>query len=139
RRGVGRWSHARCGWSPLPWYWTRLSPRDAGDLDRRVVLTMTPPAPAVGLVLVREAPDLVALRLAHHAGSDRGLPELVGRADDRVAVDDEQGREGDLVALVLPQQLDVEPLALGHPLLLPTGPDHRVHDRARLQKRVIQH
>src|SRR4051794_5477471 len=103
--------------------------RDAGDLDRRVVLTVAPPAALVRLVLVGEAPDLRAGCLAHDAGGHAGAGQVAGGGGDGVAVDEQDGRERELVA-VRAEALDVEQLALLDPVLLPTGLDDCVHLRA---------
>src|SRR3954454_12735591 len=107
------------------------APRDAGDLDHRVVLTMTPVPALVGLVLVGEAADLRALGLAHHARRDGG-PGQVGRlGDDRLTVDEQHRCEGHLTVGGA-ELLDLDAVALGHPLLLPTSADHCVHSPAML-------
>src|SRR3954468_16903878 len=79
---------------PLVLDMSSSAPRDAGDLDHRVVLTMTPVPALVGLVLVGVPADLRALGLAHHA-SGHGRAGQIGRlGDDRLAVDEQHGREG---------------------------------------------
>src|SRR4051794_24427220 len=103
--------------------------RDAGDLDRRVVLAVTPPAALVRLVLVGEAPDLRPGRLAHDLGGHGGAGQVAGGGRHGGAVDEQDRRERELVA-VRAEALDVEELAFLDPVLLPTGLDDCVHLRA---------
>src|SRR5690606_1268937 len=100
---------------------------DAGDLDGGVPLAVPPAPPLVGLRLVGEAGDLRALRLAHDPGGDLGALQRLGAGQHGVAVDEEDGRELDLLGLAHAQQLDVEPLAVLDPVLLATGLDDCVH------------
>src|SRR6202142_3409740 len=88
-----------------------LALRDPGDLDRRVLLTMTPVLALVRLVLVREALDLGALRLTHDPSGHRRGAQLGGGGEHAVAVDQHHGPQRDLVA---GEAFDVEPIALGH-------------------------
>ena len=53
--------------------------------------------------------------------------QLLGGGQDGRAVDHQDGLQGDLGAHGLAQQLDADTLALGHALLLPSGPDHGIH------------
>src|SRR5260370_4948406 len=76
-----------------------LALRDPGDLDRRVLLAMAPVLALVRLVLVREALDLRALRLADDPRRDRGGAELGGRGEHALAVDQQYPPEGDLFAV----------------------------------------
>src|SRR3954452_21305668 len=55
---------------PLVLDMSAVALRDAGDLDRGVLLPVAPVAAPVGLVLVGEASDLGAFLLAHHPGRD---------------------------------------------------------------------
>ena len=57
--------------------------------------------------------------------------ELVGRGQDGVAVDEQDGGEADLVALGGRQQVDLDPLALHDALLAPSGGDDGVHSEER--------
>src|SRR4051812_47425089 len=106
---------------------TSAPSRDPRHLDGGVVLAMAPAAAGSGLVLVGEAPDLGALRLADDGGRHRGAGQLVGRRHDDVAVDQQQGREGDLRPDVGAQALDVHAAAVGDLLLLAAGADDCVH------------
>jgi len=61
------WNRDRSWWNRRLWSWTSDSlglGRDLGDLDARVVLTMTPTLALDRLRLVGESPDLRALLLA---------------------------------------------------------------------------
>src|SRR5688572_10170165 len=109
-----------------------LLPRDPGDLDQRVVLTMTPALPLVGLVLVGEAADLRALGEAHDATGDRSTGEIGGLGHDGVAVDQQDRAERDLAARLLAQQLDLHAVTLGDPRLLAACLDDCVHRDATL-------
>ena len=57
--------------------------------------------------------------------------QLVGRGEDRVAVDDQHGREADLVALGGVEQVDLHMLAFDDALLASSGCDHCVHSEER--------
>ncbi len=103
------------------------SAADAGDLDDRVLLAVTPTLAVVGLVLVGEAVDLRALGVAHDPGRHGGAPEVVGSGEHRVAVDEEHGPEIDRGPFVDAEALDLDDVALGDSMLLPTGGDHCVH------------
>src|SRR5689334_5767354 len=101
-----------------------LALRDAGDLDRGVVLAVAPRPALVRLVLVREAADLRALGPTDDPGGDRGARQRARGRQHSVAVDDEDRLEGHVFAV---EQLDVEPVALGDAVLLAAGLDHCVH------------
>src|SRR5438067_4246558 len=103
-----------------------LTLRDPGDLDRRVLLAMAPVLALVRLVLVGEALDLRALRLADDPRRDRGGAELGGRGEHALAVDQHYRPEGDLFAV---ETLDVEAVAFGDAVLLAAGVDDCVHAR----------
>src|SRR3974390_491513 len=66
-----------------------LALRDRGDLDRRVVLAVTPPLALVRLVLVREALDLRSLGLADDPSGHRRATQLARRGQHLVAVDEQ--------------------------------------------------
>src|SRR5581483_2302048 len=70
--------------------------RDGGDLQRGVVLAVTPPAALVGLVLVGHGVDLRTLLLAHDLGRDGGALQLVRRGQHGVAIHQHDGLEGHL-------------------------------------------
>src|SRR5688572_13907672 len=74
------------------------SRRDTGDLDRRVLLTVTLATAVAGLVLVAKNVDLLALVVVHDLGLDLDAGQHPRVAGHGVAVDDEQGRELDRVA-----------------------------------------
>src|SRR5690349_21199486 len=100
--------------------------RDRGDLDRRVVLAVTPPLAVVRLRLVGEAVDLRPLRRADDLGLHRGAAQLTGGREHGVAVDQQDRAELDL-AVVDAEPLDVELLAGLDLVLLAAGGDHCVH------------
>src|SRR5690606_41358354 len=77
-------------------------------LALHAALPISPAPPLVGLRLVGEAGDLRALRLAHDPGGDLGALQRLGAGQHGVAVDEEDGRELDLLGLAHAQQLDVE-------------------------------
>src|ERR1700749_4552510 len=58
--------------------WESAGRRDGGDLQRGVVLAVTPPATLVGLVLVGHGVDLRALLLAHDLRRHRRARQLRG-------------------------------------------------------------
>src|SRR5882672_10560272 len=101
-----------------------LALRDPGDLDRRVVLAVAPRPALVRLVLVGEAFDLRALRLADDPRGDGRTVERGRGREHVVAVDEEHRLQGHVFAV---EQLHVEAVALGHAVLLATGLDHCVH------------
>ena len=88
---------------------------------------MAPALPVVPLRLVGEAVDLRAPGVADDLGLHHRAVELVGRGEHGVAVDDEDGRELDLAAVVETEALDVELLAGFDLVLLAAGGDHCVH------------
>src|SRR3984885_6925616 len=100
--------------------------RDGGDLQRGVVLAVAPPTTLVRLALVGHGVDLRAHLGADDLGRDRGAGQLRGRGQHGGAVDDQHGLERPLRADGLPEQLDADTLALGHTLLLASGPDDGV-------------
>src|SRR5205085_8263730 len=67
--------------------------RNVRDLDRHVVLAVTPALAVVGLVLVSEPADLGSLGIAHHARRDLGGVQVGGRRHDPRAVDDQHRPE----------------------------------------------
>src|SRR6476661_8125858 len=71
---------------------------DTGDLDRRVLLTVTLATAVAGLVLVAQDVDLGALVVVHDLGLDLDPGQHPRVAGHGVAVDHEQGRELDRVA-----------------------------------------
>src|SRR3954451_21514779 len=81
--------------------------RDRGDLDDGVVLAVAPTAPLVGLRLVGEAADLVALGLADDLGRDGRALELVGLRQHGLAVDEQHGPELHRLLGVRVQPLDL--------------------------------
>src|SRR5262249_36147095 len=100
---------------------------DGGDLEQRVPLPVPPPAPLVRLGLVGGGVDLRALPVLDDPGRDLRGPELAGGGEHPVAVDEEHGGELDLGAGVGADALDLEPLPLLDPVLLPAGLHDRVH------------
>src|SRR5262245_11289033 len=106
----------------------RSAGRDRGDLDDGILLAMTPAAPLVGLRLVREAADLLALGLTDDLGGHRRALQLVGLRQHGVAVDDEDRPQLHGLLGVEVQPLDLEPLALLDAVLLAAGVDDCVHD-----------
>src|SRR3712207_3411644 len=87
---------------------------------------MAEAAPLIRLVLVGEADDLGALRLAHDLRLDGRALELIGRRQNGVAVDDHHDREVDF-ASHLTGELDVENLTLGDPILLAARGNDCIH------------
>src|SRR3954467_500271 len=121
--------------TPRRWAWElrplRVEPPtfvlhiDAHDLHDVVLLAVAPADPGPALVLVLEAGDLRTLGLADHSGRDLGALQLVRGGEDRLAIDHEHGGQRYLVPDGCAQALDLDPLTLGDPRLLPT----RLHDR----------
>jgi hypothetical protein len=102
--------------------------RDPGDLDQVVLLAVTPALPLVRLVLVGEAPDLLALGLADDLGGDRRALELSRAGEDGVAVDQQHRPQLHRLLGVDVEPLDLERLALLDAVLLAAGVDDCVHD-----------
>src|ERR1700712_2160385 len=94
--------------------------RDADDLDHRQLLTVAVTATVVALGLVREAVDLGTLGGTHDPGRDHCTLQLRGGGEPRPAVDQEDGREVDLAAVVDTETLDLE-LFTGLDLVLLTA------------------
>src|SRR4051794_14738046 len=82
-----------CLLSPLP-----RSRGDTGDLDRRVLLTVTLTTAVTGLVLVPQDVDLDTLVVVHDLGRDLDPGQDPRVAGHGVAIDDEERRELDRVA-----------------------------------------
>src|SRR5437763_1289482 len=104
------------------------------------VLAMTDPGKRA-LVIARtkeqwlqDVDELGALGLPRHACCHRRPGQVGGDGHDGVTVDDQDGRERDLLALALAEQLDVETLALLDARLLPARADDCVHSAVRLSK-----
>src|SRR5215211_7731577 len=108
----------------------RLLPAlDAGDLDLGQLLTVTLTLVVTGLVLELVDPDLRALGVGHDLTGDRERRELVGLVGDVLAVDHEQRRQGEGVARLALELLDLDDVAHGHLVLLAAGLDDGVHRR----------
>src|SRR5580700_147315 len=103
--------------------------RDGRDLQRGVVLAVAPAATLIRLGLVRHGVDLGALLFPYDLGLDRGPGQLLRGGQDGRAVDNQDGLQRHLGAHGLTEELHADALALGHALLLPSGPDHRIHKR----------
>src|SRR5699024_6665325 len=99
---------------------------DSGDLDRGVLLAMTPAAPVVLALLVLEAGDLGTLGRAQHPSADRSAGQRIGARHDSITVDEKHRGEVDLSVLDT-ELLDLQLLAFAHPVLLSTGLDDCVH------------
>src|SRR3954466_2965094 len=115
-----------------PFFFDIVSPlalADPGDFDRRVVLTMTPVAALIRLVLVREAFDLRTACGADDPGRHCCAGELRRRGKHGVAAEEHHRPQRDLVA---GEPFDVEPVTLGDAILLAAGLDHCIHDRNSL-------
>src|SRR5688500_15877806 len=93
---------------------------------------MAPATTAVGLVLVREAPDLGALGRPDDPSGDRSAGQCRRRRHDGVPVDQQDRPERHLGAVLFAEQLDVESLALGDARLLPARLDDRIHREEKL-------
>src|SRR5690606_38607379 len=72
---------------------------DAGDLHAGQLLAVTLTLLVTGLVLVLLDDDLRAAEVAQNLGRDLHLRELRGVGGDRLAIDEEDGGELDLLAL----------------------------------------
>src|SRR5690606_11272118 len=72
---------------------------DAGDLDARELLTVALALLVSGLVLVLLNDDLRTTEVSDDLSRDLDLRELVGVGGHRVAVDEEDGGQFDLLAL----------------------------------------
>src|SRR5262249_12293704 len=79
-----------------------------------------------------EAIDLGALGGADDTAGDRGALELVRRGQHSVAIDEENGGERHVSAVLGAEQLDVDLLALFDPFLLTAGCDYCVHSVSNL-------
>src|SRR5688500_15494279 len=88
---------------------------------------MAPATTAVGLVLVREAPNLRALGRPDDPSGDRRAGQLGRRGHNGVAVDEQDRPERHLGAVLFAEQFDVEGLALGDARLLPARLNDRIH------------
>src|SRR4051794_18745783 len=100
---------------------------DRGDLDLCVVLAVTLALAVAGLVLVLEDVDLGALRRADDLDLDVDLRQRVGVGRQRVAVDDQHGRQREAVAGLVVQLVDLDDITDGD-LHLPSAVAHdRVH------------
>src|SRR6478752_190619 len=91
---------------------------DAGDLQGRVLLTVTLTTAVAGLVLVPQDVDLLALVVVHDLGLDLDPGQHPRVAGDGVAVDDEERRELDRIAnLASGNLVNLDDVADGHLVL----------------------
>src|SRR4051812_37347683 len=100
---------------------------DRGDLDLGVLLAVPLALLVAGLVLVLLDDDLGALGGAEDLGGDGGLAELRGVGGDRLAVHDEDHRQGHRVAHLGRDLVDLDDVADGNLLLGGACAHDRVH------------
>src|SRR3954452_1666133 len=101
--------------------------RDVADHDAGQGLTVPLPLVVAGLVLELVDVDLRALGVLEDLARDGHLRQGRRVAGDGVAVDQQDGREGDGVAGRTLQAVDRERVAHGHLVLAATGLHHCVH------------
>src|SRR4029453_14825963 len=101
--------------------------RDVADHDAGQGLTVPLPLVVAGLVLELVDVDLRALAVLDDLGRHGHLGQGLRVAGDGVAVDQQDGRERDLVARGTRQAVDRERVAHGHLVLAATGLHHCVH------------
>src|SRR4051794_3370022 len=100
---------------------------DTGDAELGQLLTVPHALVVAGLVLVLVNADLRALGLPDDLGSDLRGGEGVGLVGDRLAVDEQDGRQRDLGAVGRVELLDRDDIAFGDLVLLAAGLDDGVH------------
>src|SRR3712207_147761 len=101
--------------------------RDVCDADVGEGLTVPLTLVVAGLVLELVDADLGALAVADDLAGHGHTGQRLRVAGDGVAVDQEQGREGDGVARLTHETVDREPVAHGHLVLPATGLHDCVH------------
>src|ERR687891_2306085 len=105
--------------------------RDLADAQHRLQLAMAALAPIVLAPLLLEHDHLLGLALLQHLGHHLGALDQ-GRADLQLAAvllvtDHQHLIEGDRLAHLAIEALDLDHLAGGNPILLSAGADHCVH------------
>src|SRR5215217_8832015 len=101
--------------------------RDVADHDAGQGLTVPLPLVVAGLVLELVDVDLRTLAVLDDLTRHGHLGQGRGVAGDGLAVDQQDGRKGDLVARRTLQAVDRERVAHGHLVLAATGLHHCVH------------